>query len=323
MDHGTLAALFRRILLASAPLLAAGCDNNTCRNPDIDVSFLLNAPPDAAAVDGGYADLVARCQADASECAPLCRTALPQSQTVFLKKCELVTSDEGALEVRVVYMQYCVGGRSPAGLAAPAPAGGSDPLGAWLAMCAHLEAASVDAFDILAAELDAHHAPRHLITPARSAADDERRHAHVMGRLAARYGSIAPPVQVARGPIRDLESIARENAAEGCTRETYAALVACRQAIASVDPEIRAAMIGIARDETRHAALAGAVDAWASSQLGPAARRRVREARDQARDRLLAETSVALPPALRSLAGLPDPDEAARMVAALHAQLPS
>lgn len=81
-------------------------------------------------------------------------------------------------------------------------------------------------------------------------------------------------------------------------------------------------MTTIARDETRHAALAWAVDAWASSALSTAARRRVR-ARDEASAHLLAETAIASAPALRSLAGLPDPDDATRMVAALHAQLPS
>jgi hypothetical protein len=324
MDHDTLAALFRRIVLASAPLLSAGCDNHTCRNPDIDASFRVNgAPPDAAAMDGGYADLLARCQANPSDCEPLCRTALPQSQTVFLKQCELVTSDGGALEVRVVYVHPCVGGRCPAGLATPTPADGSNPLGAWLAMCAHLEAASIDAFEILAAELDAHHSPQHLIRAARAAACDERRHARIMGGLAARHGSIAPPVHVARGPIRDIETIARENAIEGCTRETYAALVASRQARVAANPAIRAAMVGIARDETRHAALAWAVDAWASARLGRPARRRVREARHDAGETLLTEISTGLSPDARDQAGLPGNDEAARLAASLHAALPS
>ena len=90
---------------------------------------------------------------------------------------------------------------------------------------------------------------------------------------------------MARTATRDIETIARENAVEGCTRETYAALVACRQARAATDPAIRAAMAGIARDETRHAALAWAVDGWSQALLGPAARRRVRDARREANER--------------------------------------
>jgi hypothetical protein len=118
--------------------------------------------------------------------------------------------------------------------------------------------------------------------------------------------------------------VARDNAAEGCGRETYAALIAARQARAAADPAIRAAMAGIARDETRHAALSWAVDAWASERLAPAARRRVRAARHEAMERLLLgspETTMTAP--LRAQAGLPDPDEAARMMTALRAQLPA
>ena len=142
----------------------------------------------------------------------------------------------------------------------------------------------------------------------------------VSPRAAARR---RPPCASRDGPIRDIETIARENAVEGCTRETYAALVACRQARAATDPAIRAAMAGIARDETRHAALAWAVDGWSQARLAPAARRRVRDARREASDALLAEQSVTLTPALRAQAGLPDPDEATRMLTMLSAQLPS
>jgi hypothetical protein len=92
------------------------------------------------------------------------------------------------------------------------------------------------------------------------------------------------------------------------------------------DPAIRAAMAGIARDETRHAALAWAVDGWSQALLTPAARRRVREAQHEAMERLLigsAEDAPTTASALRALAGLPDQDEGARMVTALRAQLPS
>jgi len=45
-------------------------------------------------------------------------------------------------------------------------------------------------------------------------------------------------------------------------------------------------MADIARDETRHAALSWAVDDWSQALLAPAARRRVREARHEAIERL-------------------------------------
>jgi len=80
-------------------------------------------------------------------------------------------------------------------------------------------------------------------------------------------------------------------------------------------------MAGIARDETRHAALAWAVDGWSQALLAPSARRRVREARHEAIERLGEATFAGLPPDDRVSAGLPDEDEAARMTAALGAAL--
>jgi hypothetical protein len=128
-------------------------------------------------------------------------------------------------------------------------------------------------------------------------------------------------VYVNRGPVRDIEVVARENAVEGCVRETYAALLACRQARAATDPAIRAAMTGIARDETRHAALAWAVDRWSQALLAPAARRRVREARHEALDRLVDARVAALPRDRQELAGLPDEEEEVRMASTLAGRL--
>ncbi|HXU61511.1 MAG TPA: ferritin-like domain-containing protein, partial [Polyangia bacterium] len=125
---------------------------------------------------------------------------------------------------------------------------------------------------------------------------------------------------------RDIESVARENAVEGCVRETHAALLACSQARAATDPAIRSAMTAIADDETRHAALAWAVDDWSQSLLASAARRRVREARHEAIDQLinaqLTHVPLAgLPADARALAGLPDQEAATRMAVELGAAL--
>ena len=164
-----------------------------------------------------------------------------------IKSCKLIMGD-GGLAVRIVYNYGCAGGRCPEGLVLPASRGAGDVLGAWWRH-AHLEAASIDAFEILAGELGAHRAPLALIRAARAATADERRHADAIGRLAVSRGAVPPAVQVKPGPVRDIEAVARENAVEGCVRETYAALLACRQARAATDPAIRAAMDGIARDE--------------------------------------------------------------------------
>jgi hypothetical protein len=326
MDHQSLVALFRRIVLAGSPLLLGtgfnvGCMGN-CPVSDQTESVPLH-PTDLAADAGGNSatidDLINRCQVSSSDCMPLCEDLVPL-RPPFLKSCKLVTTDAGGLAAQYVYMSAC-GGRSPEGVAPPAWGVARDPLGNWLAANAHLEAASIDAFEILAAELGAHRAPPALIRAAHAAIGDERRHAEAVGRLAARRGALPPAVQVTRGPVRDIESVARENAVEGCVRETYAALLAYRQALTATDPGIRSAIAGIARDEARHAALAWAVDGWSQALLTPAARRRVREARREAIESLADVPLTGLSADDRAQAGLPDEDDAARMAGELGARL--
>jgi hypothetical protein len=176
---------------------------------------------------------------------------------------------------------------------------------------ARLEAASVDAFRHLRRELVAHGAPRRLVRAAERAARDEVRHARLASALARRYGGSPIPAHVAPGPVRSLEAMAAENAVEGCVREAFGALLAHWQAVCAGDPVIRAAMKRIARDETRHAALALQVDAWAHGRLDARARNRVAEAREGARRELLAEADATYaPPALRGPLGLPTGKEA-------------
>jgi hypothetical protein len=331
VDHSSLVALFRRIILAGPPLVLGAGINVGCSGfdpcgtvPSQATTTVPVSQLDGGSGDASFDDLVARCQASSSDCTPLCEKALRHSPSYIyqepFKSCGLTTVDGGPA-VRVVYTPLCAGGRCPEGLAAPASGAAKDPLGAWLASNAHLEGASIDAFEILATELDAHRAPAALIQASRAAAADERHHADTIGRLAASRGAAPPAVSVSRGPIRDIESIARENAVEGCVRETYAALLACRQARAATDPAIRSAMAGIARDETRHAALAWAIDHWSQVLLSPSARRRVREARHEAIERLVNARLATLPSHGRAQAGLPDEEEEARMTAALGAPL--
>ena len=327
MDHPSLVALFRRIVLAGPPVLFGaglnvGCTTygDGCPGPNGMTTIVVNQTDAGGVLDASIDDLVARCQASSADCTPLCEQVLwrPGDEDT-IKSCQL-TTENGALAVKIVF-EYPCGGRCPESLAPPASGRAGDALGAWLAANAHLEAASIDAFEILAAELGAHRAPRVLIQAAAAATADERCHADVIGRLAVSRGAALPAVHVKRGPVRDLEAVARENAVEGCVRETYAALLACRQARAATDPAIRSAMAGIARDETRHAALAWAVDGWSHALLPPAARKRVRGARHEAIERLGEATLAGLPPDDRARAGLPDEEEAARMATALGAAL--
>jgi hypothetical protein len=327
LDHSSLVALFRRIILAGPPLLLGagfnvGCTNFGCPAPDVTetVAVQTDAGSGAGLIDASIDDLIARCQASSSDCTPLCEQVLWYTgNQPTIESCGLLTVD-GGFAVRIVYNPGC-GGRCPEGLAPAASGGAGDPLGAWLAASAHLEAASIDAFEILATELRAHRAPPTLIQAARAATVDERRHANAIGRLAASRGAVPPVVYVNRGPIRDIEAVARENAVEGCVRETYAALLACRQALAATDPAIRSAMTGIARDETRHAALAWAVDGWSQALLAPAARRRVGEVRREAIEGLVNAPLADFSRDDRAQAGLPDEDDAARMAGELGTAL--
>jgi len=160
-----------------------------------------------------------------------------------------------------------------------------------IARAAWLEAASIHAFRRLSRELEAHGAPPALVRRARACARDEARHARIMTRMARRRGAAVPRVVVRSCDVRDLESIARENAVEGCARETFGALFAAWFARAAADRELREAMTAIAPDELRHAALAWDVAAWAETKLGAAARARVRKARRGATARLVRESS--------------------------------
>jgi hypothetical protein len=155
-----------------------------------------------------------------------------------------------------------------------------------------MEAVSVLAFERLARELAAHGAPGDLVREARRAARDERRHARIMGEIAREHGARVPRARLRHRSVRSLAIIARENAVEGCVRETYGALLASWQAIHARDPELRAAMRSIAPDERRHAALAAAVDEWISPRLSPRTRRSIARAMARARASLHGDAPV-------------------------------
>ncbi|APR81571.1 putative lipoprotein [Minicystis rosea] len=214
----------------------------------------------------------------------------------------------------------CVG-RMPAGLASAPRDRGASVLGDFLSRGAHLEAASITAFERLATELEAHGASRDLIDEARRAADDECRHATVMGALARARGGdpVAPCIEPT--PPRSLADMALENAVEGCVRETFGALVGAYQANHAGDAEIASAMHPIAADEARHAALAWKVHAWAMEQLGSEQRARIERAQVEAFSALASNVSQRAAPEIAHAAGLPGPTASARMLSVLQQEL--
>ena len=174
------------------------------------------------------------------------------------------------------------GGRRPNGLRPPPAARSRSGAAGYFARMAHDEAASVHAFARMHEELVRLDAPAALIAAAARSTRDETRHARLMARRAQMLGARVPPARVRRQGMRSLESIARENAAEGCVRETYGALLMHWQAAHASEPSLRALFASIAADETRHAALSWQVARWAERRLDQAARARVSSARRRA-----------------------------------------
>lgn len=214
----------------------------------------------------------------------------------------------------------CAVGRRPAGLGGPA---GCDTraAGSYFAEIAHLEAASVTAFRILRDELRLQGAPKRLVRAAGRAARDEIRHARATSALARRFGGQARTPVVAPAKPRSLEAMALENAIEGCVRETYGALLATRQASQATDPVVRAAMLRIARDETRHAALSWQVGRWLETRLDAAAKRNVARAKQAAAAQLVDALANEPEVSFAAAAGLPSPAEAAHLASQMQRAL--
>lgn len=267
-----------------------------CSNPELG---------SVRAVADGYEVVVTQMVKD---CAPI------QTDRVLLHVAKDGTVTELRRNIASVSMA-CVGRRTEGLVSRPDHA--DTELGAFFASIAHLEDASVDAFLHLRDELRAHGAGSDLLAAALDAARDEVRHARVTGALARRFGATPTEPCVEVMPLRELDVIAAENAAEGCVRETFGALMATYQAATAQDPEVARALAGIADDETRHAALAWRIAAWADPRLSAAERARVRAARAEAVRELRAELDAAVPEVLATVAGVPNRTTALDLLAGL------
>jgi hypothetical protein len=339
-------ALLRRLVVASAPVLTgAGCLCPAPPAPDQpfdwqvmvfeDDSFRLGRAGDPpplpldAGADGGLLgkfmpldmrDAYDRCAHDHAACAGFCRfIAALDFDRVEVHSCQAIGGTEDRPRVQVTGLgSSAVCGRRPPGLARATGRGGS-ATGRVLGACAALEAASISAFRRLARELTAAGAPAPLATAAQAAAADELRHARAVRALAARHGGGRPVLRTRPTPPRALAALARDNAAEGCVRETFGALVAHLQARTAADPAVRAVMTAIAEDETRHAQLGWDLEDWAATRLSAAERRTVRGSREGAVAELRAASPE--PPAVARALGLPPPALGAALIDELAASL--
>jgi hypothetical protein len=265
----------------------------------IDCNGMLEAAPQS----------VANVEVLAADCSQICDTS---SAGCTISNVDLSGTVPVNRNMRNCYTSYSCAtfgyptgtGRRPADLLLP-PCQAHGAVGSLFAAAAQLEAASVAAFAILAAELRAHGAPASLVAAAERAQRDEERHTRMTTALARRYASRVVKPTVSRGAVRPLLAIALENAVEGCVREAYGAFTASWQGAAAGDPIVRTVMARIARDELRHAELAFAVAAWLGPQLSEQERAQVCSARARAVSDLLDELAQPQPAALHSIAGLP------------------
>lgn len=195
--------------------------------------------------------------------------------------------------------------------------------GAYFARAAHDEAASIAAFERMRDEMEMHGSPRSMVREAERAARDERGHARAMERWAKSFGAARRAPRIDPPRRRGLEAMARENAVEGCVRETYGALVATWQAAHARNRSMAATFARIAADETRHAALAWSFAAWAEARLSPKARARIDGARARALDDLRRAAGFEPSRAFVSDLGLPTARVARALVDGLARELGS
>jgi len=214
----------------------------------------------------------------------------------------------------------CVVGRLPEGLCADAQPPCTSEMAEYMARAAYLEAASVAAFEDLEQELCALGAPEALVSWAARAAREERRHAIHCRALTRQFGGNAAVPRVERGNKRTPLEIARENAREGLTRETFGALIAQHQVVFARDPDVRHIMTTIARDELSHAEFSVALHRYLMSLLDAAERDQVEAERQAALlsfgSSLLQDESTEL----REQLGLPDGATAQRLFTQLFAR---
>jgi rubrerythrin len=236
----------------------------------------------------------------------------------------LFVGHDGTVEERASALiestEACIG-RRPPGLRPAEPTEGPVTVGEHFARIARLEAAAVTAFEVLAEELEQLGAPAALVRQTRQAAQDEVRHTQLMAELARRFGGYPGEARIEPRPLRSLRELALDNAAEGCVRETFGALVGTYQVEAAEDPAVARTMRVIAEDETRHAELSWAIAAWVEPLLSAEDRAAVDAATRRAVVQLRAEASLPVDSQVASVAGLPHPLAAVTMVDRLSRDL--
>lgn len=316
MKRDALSAFLRGLVISALPLATAACCEDGASSMPVRVDGFVDA--------GDVSDAGALAY-------PVCEQLCPKPPgEKALYGCSVSDANDGGITevrcdekvTRCSAFPFGAGGRPPLGLKPRRRVEAHDPVGAFFAAMAHVEAAAVDGFVELATALAVHDAPAALVADARRAADDEARHARVAAAFARRYGADAlPPVEIDAVAAPSLETLAQANAREGCVLETWGAVVAEWQSRTARDRAVRRAFVNIARDELRHAELAFAVGRCLHARLDELARRRVRDALRGAAAELARAIERPAPPRLVAAVGLPDRDAARGLLADLRVRL--
>jgi hypothetical protein len=145
------------------------------------------------------------------------------------------------------------------------------------------EHASIAAFSRFTMLLVAVGAPPEFVVASQRASLDEVAHARGCFGLARRYAGkdVGPGRVLLRGAVPDettLADLAALTVHEGCVGETLGVLLAMEQLAGAEDPEVRALLERIVRDEQRHAELAWRVVRWALVEGGAPVRAAVEKA---------------------------------------------
>ena len=177
----------------------------------------------------------------------------------------------GTVDCTGTAMPFCMG-RRPMGHIEYQSS--NQDLGNHFANCAYLEAASVDAFIELAAQLRSWGAPEALIQRCMAAAEEERTHTTLMDMLAKKYDGHRPEPSAELQSNTTLFEVALHNAVEGCINEAWAACVATHQSV-HADESLKAIFTQIAKDEIKHAQLSWDLHEWFCTQLSAEERREV------------------------------------------------
>lgn len=301
--------------LAMVPLLASsGCPSTFGCDPPSE-AFDLDEPVTAAEIDAiieaGYVD---QTDWESLQCETVCREKYQEVrgwQANEISSCTLTLPENpdgsgapGSIACSGNGIQYYCEGRRPLDHTEAGDDGHEDALGRSLAAMAYLEAASVFAFEELAAWLSTHRAPAELVERCRAAADDERHHARWLTHLARQRGAtVRVPTPRPSSDASPVE-VATHNAVEGCVHESFAALMAAVRAQRATDVRLRRVFARIAADESRHGQLAWDLHAWLCGRLDPVQAQAVEASQRAAMARLPGRAAAAAAITPEALGGI-------------------